>query len=99
MQIADLFESTSTEMAMNRAVRRASRIVLDRIYRGQQPYNEIELSGYGDYFVYRSREDFGLYQNFLLMLGVRQSIAVCMSVMVMVFGQDVFGYQTGMPGY
>lgn len=99
MDLRDIFESTDQELTMNRQVRYASRIVLNWIHRGLPPYHQIELSGYGDYYVYRSREDFGLDHDFLLLLGVRKSMAVGISGMVMDFGQDVFGYQTGLAIY
>lgn len=92
-------ESAEQEIAMNQQVRQASRTVMERIYHGQDPYHEIELGGHGDFYVYRSREDLGLDLEFLLMLGVRKSMTIGMSGMVMDFGQDVFGYRKGLAIY
>lgn len=96
MLIAFLFESSADEMAMYQQVRQASHAVVHAIYRGSKPFREVELGTFGDFYTYRSREDFGLDVGFLLLIGLRKKAAVGMSGMVVDFGQLVFGYQKGL---
>lgn len=99
MRIADiLLDSVTTEMAMQRQARRAANVIIKHVYDGHQPHRHVEIGGEGltgDFYVYRSKEDLGLDLGFLLLIGVRQHETVGMSGMVVGFGEDVLGYETG----
>jgi len=96
MLIVNLLESPADETAAYQQVRRAASTVMQHVYHGGQPFHEVELESFGDFYAYRSREDFGLESSFLLMIGLRRQSTQAMSGMVVDFGQSVFGYQKGM---
>lgn len=99
MQLTDLFETTDNEAEMHSHVRDLTSKVMHHIYNGGQPYHPIELGNYGDFFVYRSVEDIGLDDRFLLLIGLKQREAIGMSGMIMGFGRDIFGYDRGIVVY
>lgn len=94
MRYLDIFESADDEVALHQQVHDAYRRVTDYIAL-RRPHYTIELSGYGDFFVYLTR-NIGLSADMLLMFGLRLPNTLGMSGRIMDFGQLIFDCQRGL---